>query len=49
MLAMVKNLFAICIHNKYLWGKEGRKPSGEQQRRIPLPGWTDAIYVMCPE
>jgi len=27
-------------------GKKGRKPSGEQQRRIPLPRWTEAIDVM---
>jgi len=30
-------------------GKKGKKPSGELQRRIPLPGWTDAIDFMCTE
>jgi len=30
-------------------GKKGNKPSGEQQRRIPLPGWTGAIDAMCTE
>uniref|UniRef100_A0A8C3AUW4 Disco interacting A n=1 Tax=Cyclopterus lumpus TaxID=8103 RepID=A0A8C3AUW4_CYCLU len=30
-------------------GKKGKKPSGEQQRRIPLPGWTEAIDVMCTD
>jgi len=28
-------------------GKKGRKHSEEQQRRIPLAGWTDAINGMC--
>jgi len=27
--------------------KKGKKHSGEQQRRIPLPKWTEAIDVMC--
>jgi len=27
-------------------GKKGKKPSGEQQRRIPLSRWTGAIDVM---
>jgi len=27
-------------------GKKGKKPSAEQQRKIPLPGWTDAIDAM---
>jgi len=31
--------------NKLSQGKKGKKPSGEQQRRIPLP----AIDVMCTE
>jgi len=26
-----------------------KKPSGEQQRRIPLPGWTEIIDVMCTD
>jgi len=30
-------------------GEKWKKPSGEQQRRIPLPGWTEAIDVMCTE
>jgi len=30
-------------------GKKGRKPSGEQQRRIPLPGWTETIDVVCTD
>jgi len=30
-------------------GKKGKKPSGEQQKRIPLPGWIEAIHVMCTE
>jgi len=34
---------------KKFTGKKGEKPSGEQQRRIPLPGWTEAIDVMCTE
>jgi len=25
-------------------GKKGKKPSGKQQRRIPLPGWTEGIF-----
>jgi len=29
--------------------KKAKKPSGEQQRRIPLPGLTDPIDVMCTE
>jgi len=29
--------------------KKRKKPSGKQQRRIPLPGWTEAIYVMFPD
>jgi len=33
----------------FSWGKKGKKPSGEQQRRILLHGWTEAIYVMCTE
>jgi len=28
-------------------GKKGMKPSGEQQRRIPLHRWTEARDVMC--
>jgi len=27
-------------------GNKLNKPSGEQQTRIPLPGWTEAIDVM---
>jgi len=30
-------------------GKKGKKPSEEQQRRIPFPGWSEAIDVMCTE
>jgi len=37
------------IKNKPFTGKKGKKPSGEQQRRIPLPGWTEARDVMCTE
>jgi len=29
--------------------KKGKKPSAEQQRKTPLPGWTEAIDVMWPE
>jgi len=29
--------------------KKGKKPSGEQQRRIPFPRRTEAIYAMCTE
>jgi len=29
--------------------KKGKKPLGQQQRRIPLPGWTEAIDVMGTE
>jgi len=28
---------------------DGEEPSGEQQRRIPLPRWTEAIDVMCTD
>jgi len=32
--------------NSLSQGNKGKKPSGEQQRRIPLPRWTEAIDVM---
>jgi len=40
------------VKKKTFMGKKGRKPSGEQQRRIPILGWTEAIdeeaeFVMC--
>jgi len=31
------------------WEKKGKKPAGEQQRRIPVPRWTEAMDVMCTE
>jgi len=31
--------------NNLFTGKIGKNPSGEQQRRIPFPGWTEQ-YVM---
>jgi len=37
------------MEKKTFTGKKAKKPSGEQQRRIPLPGWTEAIDVMCTE
>jgi len=37
------------LPNNPFTGKKGKKPSGEQQRRIPLHGWTGAIDVMCTE
>jgi len=30
-------------------GKQGKRPSGEQQRRIPLPEWIEVIHVMCTD
>jgi len=35
--------------NNPFTGKKGKTPSGEQQRRFPLPGWTEAIDVMWTE
>jgi len=37
------------IEKKCFTEKRGKKPSGEQLRRIPRPGWTEAIEVMCTE
>jgi len=34
---------------KTFTGKTGKRPSGEQQRRIPLPIWREAIDGMCTE
>jgi len=34
---------------KTFTGKKVKKPSGEQQRRTPLPGWTEATDVMCTD
>jgi len=34
------------IRKKPFTRKKGKKPSGEQQRRIPLPGWTEAIIYI---
>jgi len=34
---------------KLFHGEKEKKPSGEQHRRIPLPGWTETIEGMCTE
>jgi len=40
-----KVLIPFSITATQILHKKGKKPSGEQQRRIPLPGWTEAIEL----